>query len=521
LNWSPAGSLRALIAHALQRLVLRSAATPLRRAWAVAYAAIARVSGFVLTRGVAGAAVYVRAGAAGGELLPGMSDIDLALVAPAGAGAERIRRRWAALMRRAPWVARLIDRPLIFDQAELAIVAGRSARTFGLAAGDACYFGERPTLDWIRTLEHPGLDGVTSDWRLLRGTDRRPAPAPRDSDEERLAVWSEVLLWWRWASIFCDQPRAPRAADVCVKLIAQPARAWLWLAHRERADSRVDALWRLARRLEEEEPAARLALDLQRRLPSAPEAPFGEVLPAFVRMTRRIDRLIAGQIADAGLERVALAGDAGDADALPLVDWPAVTAPAEFAETFAVVTGDPGDPQALASAVRAHRLGFYRALRSEDLLVLPGRPLPRTRMRAVKSRLTDPVSFALLDGESVAAFPRVRGLSATDLAARAVAEHRAWLRTRRVPPRPWSAPPPACYELGMLLSAARAALFCEAVGAGEPELVVGHAELGRRLGPAGEEAVAAHADSAASGAPPPAVVVAGLEGRVGALPGYA
>jgi hypothetical protein len=73
----------------------------------------------------------------------------------------------------------------------------------------------------------------------------------------------------------------------------------------------------------------------------------------------------------------------------------------------------------------------------------------------------------------------------------------------------------------MLLSAARAALFSETVVAGEPELVVGHAELGRRLGPAGVEAVAAHAGSASSGAPPPALVVAGLEERVAALPGYA
>ena len=392
-----------------------------------------------------------------------------------------------------------------------------------LGSGEACYFGERPTLDWIRTLEHPGLDGPTAGWRPLRGPERRPAPALRDAQEERLAVWAEVMLWWRWAAIFCDQPRSPRAADVCVKLIAQPARAWLWLAHRERAESRADALRRLARRLEEEEPAARLALDLQRRLASAPEAPFGEVLPAFVRMTRRIDRLIAEEIGQAGVERIALAGcaGAGAAGALPLVDWPAVAAPASFAEAFAVGSGDPGDPQALAAATRGHRLGFYHALRSDELLVLPARPLPRTRMRALKSRSTDPVSFALLDGETVAEFPRARGLSASDLAARAVAEHRAWLRTRRVPPRPWSPPPPACHDLGMLLSAARAALLCETVRAGEPELVVGALELGRRIGPAGEEAVQAHAASAASGEPPPPVVVAALEERVAALEDYA
>jgi hypothetical protein len=139
----------------------------------------------------------------------------------------------------------------------------------------------------------------------------------------------------------------------------------------------------------------------------------------------------------------------------------------------------------------------------------------------VKSRSTDPVSFALLDGESVAQFPRVRGLSATDLAARAVAEHRAWLRTRRVPPRPWSPPPPACHQLGMLLTAGRAALFSQTLRAGEPELVVDPFELGRRLGAAGEEAVHAHAASADSGDPPPTAAVAALEARVAALDDYA
>lgn len=479
---------------------------------------LARAAGALLTRGVPGASVYLRAGAAGGELRPGMSDIDLALVAPQDA--EPIRQRWKALVGRAGWVQYLIDRPLIFDEAELPVIAGGYARTFGLAGGGSCYFGERPSLDWIRMLEHPGLDGLTADWRLLRGPERRPRPAARDAQDDRLIAWSEVLLWWRWVSIFCDQPRAPRAADVCVKLISQSSRAWLWLAHGERADSRADALRRLARRLPEEEPVARLVLDLNRRLTDAPEPPFGAVLPAFVRMTRRVEALIASQIADAGVDEVRLAGTADPAAPLPLVDWPATVAPAAFAETFAIAPGDPGDPAALAAAAGAYVPGAYRALRSQDLLVLPARPIPHTRMRAVKSRSTDPVSLALADGDAIARFPRARGLSIADVAARAIAEHRAWLRTRRVPPRPWSPPPPPAHALGMLLSAGRAALLSESVRHGEPELVVEPAELGRRLGPAGEEAVAAHARSAASGEPPPAAVVAGLEARLAAFADY-
>jgi len=495
--------------HRLQRLVLRSVETPLRRLWVAGYRLVARIGAAYFARGIPDATVYLRGGAAGGDVLPGMSDIDLALVAPHGV--ERARRRWDRLLLRFPSLDRLIDRPYILDSGEMEAISAGCALTHGLADGGAMYFGERPSVDWIRALEAPGLHAWTEDWRRLRGVARAlPAP-PRDEQDERLAAWLEVSLWWRWAFVFCDQPHTPRAADVCVKLVAEPARAWLWLAHRERADGRADALRRLARRLPEEEPAARFALDLQRRLTRAPEAPFAEALPALLRLTRRVDRLIAADIEHAGADEVRLAGAEPATDAVPLADWPAVAAPARFAETFTVDPGSPADPAALTRALRALRDDAYRALRDTDLMVLPARPLPRTRMRAVKSRLTDPVSFALLDGSPVARFPRVRGLSAADLAARATAEHRAWLRTHRMPPRPWSAPPPACHPLGMALSAGRAALFAQSVRAGAPELVVGAAEVGRRLGPAGAAAVQAHAVSAASGEPPPAGILADLE----------
>jgi hypothetical protein len=518
-TWSAADSLRALRVHALQRLVLRSAATPLRAVWVLGYRAVARAAGWLLARDVPGASVYLRAGAAGGELLPGMSDIDLAVVVPDGG--ERVRRRWSAALARMPWLDRLVDWPLILREQDLGAVAGGCALTFGLEDGRAAYFGDDASVDVIRTLEHPGLSAPTAGWRLLRGAERRPAPPPRDAQHERLAAWSEVLLWWRWAFVFCDQPRTPRAADVCVKLISEPARAWLWLAHRERAAGRADALARLAERLPEEEPAARLALELQRRMPTAPPAPFAEVLPALVRMTRRIDALIEAELAGGPVDEVSLAGaPPPGCGPLPLVDWPAVAAPAAFAETFTIAPGDPGDPAALAESVRAHELGVQRALRSDGLLVVPARPLPRSRMRAVKSRTTDPVSFALAAGAGVARFSRVAGWSVGDLAARAVAEHRAWLRTRLVPPAPWSSPPPPSHELGMLLSAGRAGLLAASIDTGAPELIAGADELGRRLGPAGEEGVAAHAAAVQGAAAPPPGVAAALEARVAALAAY-
>jgi hypothetical protein len=495
--------------------VLRSAQTPLRAVWVLGYRVVARLGAAFFARGIPDASVYLRAGAAGDDLLPGMSDVDLALIAPCGV--EPARRRWDSLLLRFPWLDRLIDRPYMFDTGELATVSSGCALSFGLDTGESMYFGERPSVDWIRTLEAPGLHGEAESWRLLRGPDRRPPAAPRDEQDERLAAWLEVVLWWRWAFMFCDQPRTPRAADVCVKLIAEPARAWLWLAHRERADGRADALRRLARRLPDEEPAARFALDLQRRLTRAPEAPFAEALPVLLRLTRRIDELVAVQIAHAGCDEVRLAGAGSGAKAMPLADWPAVAAPARFAETLAVQAGSPSDPAALTGALHGLREDAYCALRDADLVVVPGRPLPRSRLRAVKSRTTDPVSFALLDASPVARFPCVRGWSAPDLAARAVNEHGAWLHSRRMPPRPWSPPPPACHPLGMLLSAGRAALFAQSIRAGDPELVVGAAEVGRRLGPAGQAAVQAHAASAASGEPPPRDVVAALEPVVAAL----
>ena len=59
-------------------------------------------------------------------------------------GSERVRRRWNAVQSRLPSIDRLLDRPLIFDEDELAAVASGCALTFGLGRGEAAYFGERP-----------------------------------------------------------------------------------------------------------------------------------------------------------------------------------------------------------------------------------------------------------------------------------------------------------------------------------------------------------------------------------------
>src|SRR5205085_9213161 len=112
----------------------------------------------------------------------------------------------------------------------------------------------------------------------------------------------------------------------------------------------------------------------------------------------------------------------------PLADWRTVVWPSIPYETFVPVAGDPTEPDVVREAI-APEIGLFRALRLGPLLVLP--TLTRGALRAVQCPLTDPVSFALLDGRETAAFPAAPGWSAHDWARRAVDEHRAWLESER------------------------------------------------------------------------------------------
>jgi hypothetical protein len=150
-------------------------------------------------------------------------------------------------------------------------------------------------------------------------------------------------------------------------------------------------------------------------------------------------------------------------------------------------------------------------LRAGALLVLPGRVWEdRTRLRAVQCAVTDPVSFALLDGQSTAGFPDVRGWSAADTANRAVAQHRTWL----------SAPEPPGRALGRLFTAARAALFHRSLREGEPRLALSAAATAHALGGVDQalEAYRAYRERAVE--PPPDTIEA-MRRVVLALPGYA
>ena len=481
------------LARRAQRLVLATSRTPLRHVWPLAYRAVAHAVGMVLSRGAPGAAVYTRASIGGSEFLPGLSDVDLALVLATDAQADRARARWKRLDRVLS-AGGLVDLPLIYGQAELAALAGRSVLTYdGVAFG-----GPRATRDAVRTLQRPELDGgKIGSWQQLRGPDRRPPPPPSSVQERRIAAWLELVYWWRFAFPACAGPRAPWLASRCVKLVAEPGRIWLALEHDERPATREDALWTLVRRLPEEEPALRELIALQRSLHRSPEPSLATVLPVLLRLSERIAAALAAQLADAPVTEVALSGGAG---ALPLVDWRALVAPPAADERLLPVTGDPADPAVLGAAVLAHPAGPYPVMRSGQLLLLPGGEFVRTRMRSIQCPLTDPVSFALLEGSRTASFPAVAGWSIHDSARRAVAEHAARLRSE-----------PG--DLELLLTATRAALLHESVRRGEPELVLTGADAIARL-PGDAAAEALH------GAAPPAVLAA-LREQVLALPAYA
>jgi hypothetical protein len=533
---------RSRIVTAVFRLVLRLDRTPLRSLLTLLYRLLARTFGAYLTRGQRGTAIYTRGGLAADDFVPGLSDIDVAIVAPDRETGDRVRGRWHRLRRLAPAVQLVCDWPRVLSDSELADVVGRSTFTYGLdcetTQGRAAYEENGATLDRIRALERPGLHGSTADWAPLTGADRRPQEPQRDAQAQRAAAWLELVFIWRSAFPFLADPSLPRAASICVKLVADPARIWLLLAQGERATRRVEALDLAARHLPEEEESLRAALELERTLAELPEPPFADLLPAAVRISRRVAALIDDGAAASGLTEVHLAGDPGDliladvdlarlrspldfgeASPLPLADWRGIVVPEAPEECFVLDPGDPGEAASLGAVAAEADRGPYRALRSDDILILPGVELRRTRLRAIKCRAVDPIPYALAEGGAVAPFPDVPGWSARDTARRAVAEHRSsvlYLDSVAKQAR-----------LSRLLSAARAGLFDESVRGDEPLLCVTMTETARCLGArfpsdsaVAEEAIEAHRVHLLRGISPPQTTVSALAALTARLPAY-
>jgi hypothetical protein len=320
-----------------------------------------------------------------------------------------------------------------------------------------------------------------------------------------------------------SNPDAVWTPYLCVKLVAEPARIWLWIVHREQVRGRRDALERTARRLPEEEATLRKALSLDRRLPRSPDPPLGEAIPFLARMSARLARCLEKESGNGADVRL-VGGDDTGAETFPLVDSRTLTEPERrLDEAFVLVDGDLRDPQTLASAATADASAVYPALKTDALLVFPSADLwGHAVLRAVQSAATDPVSFAVTEGRAVARFTDLPGWSASDSARRAVAEHRGWLTF--VAPRA----APSLMTLGVLLRAVRAALFYESLDAGEPKLPLTMAAITRCLADAqpsargvAEEAYASYRACRDEGRDPDPKTVAALHSLASALPVYA
>jgi hypothetical protein len=490
----------------VRHFIVRTQWGVLRPAWALAFELILRGVAFSIWR-TQRLAVYVGGTFGRGEPIYGISDIDLIVVTandggtpgPSRAG---LQERWSRLCRAVPPISWLVAEVYMYEEQELREVTSATCLTYGLdrtlpglRAHPAAFEGSGAPVDEGGLLLRPGL-WPTREWRLLAGEDLRPAAMP-DAHGSRHAAWLELQFWWRFAYAACLDPSGPHVPYVCVKVVAEPARIWLWLAHGERLLRRRDVLERAAELLPEEEAAIRQALELHDRLHRSPAPPLADLLPCMLRLSTRIARLIETELADVGetpvhlvpgsnkrpivaasardtLDRIAAAWPG--ATPRPLLDWRARTLPQAEDEVFAVIPGRADDPTLLAAAASATANMVYTAVRAHALLAFPIPPSARAGVRALQCRSSDPVSFAVADGLSTAGFPDFPGWSARDCALRAVAEHHAWLHggtgARALSRGEELAPPLAVTTLGRLLSAARAAAFLESLDADEPRLAL-------------------------------------------------
>jgi hypothetical protein len=488
-------------AEALRRIMLRTGAGPLRPLWSAAYRFAARAISAYLRRGHRGSSAYLIDGLGGPNVVPGISDIDLGLVLaasgqPPGAARLAVERRWARLRGRVPALG-LLAFVATYEEAELRrAAAGSPCLTFGLDDPEVGDLGRalfQPTLvDPAALTIRPGVQRPLSNWRRLAGGDRRPPTPPVDAQQRRLAAWLELQHWWWYVFDASVRPSGARKAYLFVKLASEPVRIWHWVVEGTSPPSRRDALRLGPELFPEERLTFERAGELLDSIPREPRASLREFLPGFVRLTAQLAERLQSDVEAAGYSELRLldgrlaqgahAADplraliSRDPALLPLVDWRALARPTLPDELLSPIEGSAADPVVIAGAAVASRTGPYPALRVDRLIVLPSSRRRRASLRSVHCPVSDPVSFALLEGADRARYPNVRGWSLEDTARRAAAEHRAWLTT---------APPGAgdrLVELGMLFSAARAGLLLETLDAGRPELALTAEAVARRLG---------------------------------------
>ena len=535
------------------RAVLRTERSPLRPFWRLSYAAIARGAAAYLRRGLPGAAVYLKGSLVSGRPVYGLSDIDLVLVLPdsperpARRARERALQRWERLASSVPPLGDLARHVWTYSASELAEALSAPLYLYGLdaaAPGQAALLGATALDDPLGLQDRPELLGPRGEWRLVAGPDLRPPEAELTASRRALTGWLELQYWWRYLIEASSSPADRHTAYLCAKLVAEVARVFLWVTESEETAGGPAALEAAARCLPEEEASLRHAARLYEELSRSPDPPIEQIAPVVLRLSERIAGELLDRLAAPGATPVRLVGgDHGGlalgapptgSNLLPLVDWHALVAPPLPDEAFELTPGDAGRPSDLAATATVD--GPHRALRARHLLVFPSLPVwGRGRLRGIQFVASDPVSFALADGRTDALFPNVPGWSARDVARRAVAEHRGWLRSTGVERRGpgWvSAPPHArsatLRTLGLLFTAARAGLFLESADAGRPELALTVASvagvLGERdtaAGPVASAALDAFHDCRRNGGDPPEAETVAFRKLVESLPAFA
>jgi hypothetical protein len=303
-----------------------------------------------------------------------------------------------------------------------------------------------------------------------------------DAQSLRIAAWLELQFWWRQAMWYALVPTDQHSPYMCFKLVVHSARTWLAIEHGMGPPSAQAVIEQALVLLPEEEQGLRHALDLRASLGCRRESMWDEALPVFVRLSGRVAKRLGAAADEAGRVEVRLSGAPTEGPLLPLLDWRGLVLPVAPEDYFVLTSGDPANRSTLASCVRASEDGRYRVLRTSDMLVLAaGDPWTRSFLRAAACGATDPVSFALSDGSSIARFPRLAGWSVEDVVRRAVDEHRAWLEQTpadgTLAEREWidgrlagvAAP---LRVAAKLFTAARAAMLHESLSEGSPELAI-------------------------------------------------
>jgi hypothetical protein len=455
----------------LQEVVLRTSTGPLRPLWKACYAALERVITACLRRASPQTTVYLGGSFGFGEPVYGLSDLDVIAVSPGHPAA--IRLRWGRLVKLVPPLGHVARDVFVYGEDEL-----RRAAAAPCMSSRETFLRRDDLHDEAGLTVRPGPFGATREWRLVAGPERRPPAAP-DAQSRRLATWLELQFWWRFAFQAAARPDAPNVPFLCMKLIAEPARLWLWLVHDRALFARRDVLREAIVSLPAEREAYELALELEGTLPSCPAPPLGAALASFTRQSTLIAALMDDAARAAGERAVHLVG--AGARPFPLLDWRALVAPALSAERFDVVDGHPADAAALAR-LAGTAVEPAPALHAGPLMVRPALEPGRAKLRAVQCAATDPVSFALVRGHTEARFPQAAGWSASDWARRAVEEHRVWLEcgtSARLNGHGWLGAPAVTPH--RMVAAARAALFLESIEGGEPELMLSADAVASRL----------------------------------------